>query len=410
VTQMATTRADRAAELRAALVDELRTQGKITSAAVEAAFRTVPRERFMPADTPLDIAYGVDSSVVTKRDSSGVALSSVSAAYIQARMLEQAELRPGHRVLEVGSGGLNAAYIAEIVGPEGGVVSVEIDPDVTDRAAALLDETGYASRVRVLVADAEHGVPGEEPFDAIIVTVGAWDIAPAWLDQLAPDGVLVLPLIMNAVTRTIGFRRDGDHLVSTSTEVAGFVPMQGDGSHGDRVFLLPDPNGRNVRLSYDSGAPEDMSQLDGVLGTDQTEEWSGITIKHGISFADLHLWLAWHFEGFCRLSADEGTDLAAQKRWFPFAVVRGAGFAYLALREALEGAGAEFGARAYGRDGQLAAAAMVEQITAWDRHGRHTSPTFAYWPTGSDRSQIPSDATVMDKTHGVITISWPTSS
>jgi protein-L-isoaspartate(D-aspartate) O-methyltransferase len=68
VTQMAATRADRASELCAALVDELRTQDKIMRAAVEAAFRTVPRERFMPADSPLDVAYGVDSSVVTKRD------------------------------------------------------------------------------------------------------------------------------------------------------------------------------------------------------------------------------------------------------------------------------------------------------------------------------------------------------
>jgi len=407
---MAATRADRAAELRAALVDELRTQNKIMSAAVEAAFRAVPRERFMPADTPLDVAYGVDISVVTKLDGSGVALSSVSAAYIQARMLEQAELRPGHRVLEIGSGGLNAAYLAEIVGTEGRVVSVDIDSEVTDRAAALLDETGYASRVRVLVADAEHGVPGEEPFDAIIVTVGAWDIAPAWLDQLAPHGVIVLPLIMNGVTRTIGFRRDGDHLISTSTEVAGFVPMQGDGSHPDWVFLLPDANGRNVRLSFDSGAPQDMNQLDGVLATERIEVWSSVTVKHRVSFADLHLWLAWYLDGFCRLSADQGTDLAVQKRWFPFAVVRGAGFAYLALRDALDGAGAEFGARAYGSDGQLAATAMVEQIQAWDRDGQHTSPTFAYWPTGSDRSQIPADATVMDKTHGVVTISWPTSS
>jgi len=405
VTQTAAT--DRAAELRGALADELRAQNKIISSAVEAAFRAVPRERFMPADTPLDIAYGVDSSVVVKRDERGVALSSVSAAYIQARMLEQAELRPGMRVLEIGSGGLNAAYIAEIVGPHGGVVSIDIDPEVTDRAATLLDETGYGGRVRVLLADAEHGVPGEGPFDAIIVTVGAWDVAPAWLDLLTRDGMLVVPLVMNGVTRTIGFRRHGDHLVSTSTEVAGFVPMQGDGSHAELVIPLPDAGGGKVTLSFDSGVPQDTGQLDGVLSTDQTEVWSGITVEHGESFADLHLWLAWHLDGFCRLSADEDTALAAQKRWFPFAVVRGAGFAYLALREALEGAGAEFGAHANGHDGQLAATAIVQQIRAWDHDGRHTSPTFAYWPTGSDRTQISTEAAVMNKTHGAVTISWP---
>ena len=401
--------ADRAAELRATLVEKLRADEKITSPAVEAAFRAVARERFLPADIPLETAYGVDDSVVTKRDQHGVAVSSVSAAYIQARMLEQAELRPGMTVLEIGSGGLNAALIAEIVGNQGRVVSVDIDPEVTDRAAALLNETGYGGRVRVLVADAEHGVPGEGPFDAIIVTVGAWDIAPSWLDQLATDGVLVLPLIMNGVTRTIGFRREDDHLTSTSTEVAGFVPMQGAGRHPERVFLLTDPNGKQVKLRFDSGVPDDMSQLDGVLATERTQVWSAVTIKHQTSFADLHLWFACFLPGFCLLAVDDGTEMAAERgSWFPFGVVRGSAFAYLAVRPALDGAGVEFGARAYGRDGELAATALVEQIQAWDRNGRYTEPTFGYWPAGSDRAQIPADAAVMEKTYGVVTISWPT--
>jgi protein-L-isoaspartate(D-aspartate) O-methyltransferase len=119
------TDAGRAAELRAAMVSELCGQGKVTRLPVEAAFRVVPRERFMPAGTDLAVAYGFDSSVVTKRDEHGVAISSVSAAYIQARMLELAELVAGATVLEVGSGGLNAALIAEIIGPNGRVVSVD---------------------------------------------------------------------------------------------------------------------------------------------------------------------------------------------------------------------------------------------------------------------------------------------
>jgi protein-L-isoaspartate(D-aspartate) O-methyltransferase len=400
--------ADRAAELRAALVETLRADGKITSPAVEASFRAVARERFLSADVALDVAYGVDSSVVTKRDEHGAALSSVSAAYIQGRMLEQAELQPGMTVLEVGSGGLNAAYIAEIVGEEGHVVSVDIDPEVTDRAARLLDDTGYGGRVAVTAVDASHGVPDEGPFDAIIVTVGAWDIAPSWLNDLVDYGVLVLPLIMNGVTRTIGFRRDGHHLVSTSTEVAGFVPMQGAGQHAERVFLLPDPNGNNVKLRFDSDVPSGLDNLDGVLATERTDVWSGATIKHQTSFADLHLWFAWFLPGFCLLAVDDGTELAAERgSWFPFGVVRGSAFAYLAVRPALDGAGVEFGARAYGRDGEMAAAAMVEQIQSWDRDGRRAEPSFAYWPTGTDHSRIPAGAAVMNKTHGAVTICWP---
>ena len=124
------------------------------------------------------IAISQEQAGPTFTDRLDAMISSVSAAYIQARMLEQAESQPGMTVLEVGSGGLNAAYIAEIVGEKGHVVSVDIDPEVTDRAARLLDDTGYTGRVAVTAVDAAHGVP-DGPFDAIIVTVGAWDIAPS---------------------------------------------------------------------------------------------------------------------------------------------------------------------------------------------------------------------------------------
>lgn len=214
---------DRAVRLRSALVDRLLADGHITSPAVESAFVVVARHRFLPADIPVETAYGYDNPVVTRRDSHDLAISSVSAAYLQARMLEQANLRRGMTVLEVGSGALNAALIAEIVGPDGHVVSVDIDPDVTDRAANLLAEAGFGSRVRVLVADAANGVQGEGPFDAIIVTVGAWVLTPALVDQLVADGILVLPLIMDGVIRVIGFRRTGNYLTITSTDGAGFV-------------------------------------------------------------------------------------------------------------------------------------------------------------------------------------------
>ena len=399
-----------AAELRDKVTDELIAAGYIKSAPVEAAFRVVPRHAFVPADTPLDVTYHIDKSVVTKRDEQGIAISSVSATYIQVAMIEQAELRQGMSVLEVGSGGYNAALLAEVVGPDGQVVSVDIDPEVTDRAATLLEAAGYGSRVTVITADAGHGVPGHGPFDAIVVTVGAWDLSPAWLRQLTVDGRLVVPVRMNGVSRSIAFRRDNDHLLSTSAVVCGFVPMQGAGEHVDREFRLPDANGRVVTLRFDAGVPDDPALLDGVLAGERSELWSGVTIKHGVSFADLYLWLAGRLPGFCRLAAEEGTELAQERKtWFPFAAARGDSFAYLSARPALEGAGAEFGARAYGRHGQEAATAMVEQIQAWDEQARNRpEPTFAYWPTGSAPAHLPKGVAVLNKTHGLVTISWPT--
>ncbi|WP_086820205.1 methyltransferase, FxLD system [Allokutzneria sp. NRRL B-24872] len=398
-----------AAASRNALVDKLLANAMITSPVVERAFRTVPRHLFVAEGTPLDVTYNVDNSVAIKRDRDGVIISSTSAAYIQARMIEQAEVGPGMSVLEIGSGGYNAALLAEVVGPDGRVVSVDIDPDVTERARDLLEATGYGSQVTVLQADAENPLPGlHEPVDAILVTVGAWDLAPAWLEHLSADGRIVVPLRMNGITRVIGFRREGDHLVSTSAEVAGFVPMQGEGAHDERVFLLPEANGHHVKLRFDGDVPQDMSLLDGVLATERTEVWSGVTIKHGVSFADLHLWFAAFLPGFCKLAVDEGTRMASERKsWFPFGVVRGDSFAYLAVCPALDGGGAEFGARAYGEHGDVPATAMVEQIQAWDRQARDVEPTFAYWLTGSHLPEFDNDTAVLAKTHGLVTISWP---
>jgi protein-L-isoaspartate(D-aspartate) O-methyltransferase len=399
-----------AAERRDALVDQLVATGRITSAAVERAFRTVPRHLFMPEGTPLEDAYAVDQSVVMKRDPRGRALSSVSAAYIQARMIEQAGLGPGMSVLEIGAGGLNAALLAEVVGPHGRVVSVDIDPEVLDRADRLLTAAGYADHITLVHADAEHPVPElGGRVDAVVVTVGAWDVAPAWLWQLAEGGALVVPLRMNGVTRTIGFTRDGDHLSSTSAAIAGFVPMQGAGAHDDHVVTLTDGEGRQVTFTFHTDLPTDMNRLDGVLTTERTSAWSGVTIGKQVSFADLHLWFACFLPGFCRLSADDSTLAGDETRWFPFGTVSGGSFAYLVVRPALDGAGAEFGASAFGPDGDHAAATMIEQIRAWDRQTRYAAPpTFAYWPAGSRRPPADDNTAVLAKRHGEVTVAWPT--
>jgi methyltransferase of FxLD system len=238
---------------------------------------------------------------ITKADAHGAHLSSVSAPWLQAAMIRQAGIALGMRVLEIGSGGYNAALLAEIAGNDGLVVSMDIDPDITARASAALAAAGYGERVEVVTADGEHGVSDHAPYDAIVVTVGAWDIPPAWLSQLAGDGTLVLPLRMNTITRSIAFRRAGDHLVSTSAEMCGFVPMQGAGARAERTFRLPYPRGGHVELRFDHEAPSDRSLLDGALAAGHVTAWSGVRIGHAVSFADLHLWLAGFLPGFCRV-------------------------------------------------------------------------------------------------------------
>jgi protein-L-isoaspartate O-methyltransferase len=99
-----------------------------------------------------------DEAIVTKHDAHGVPVSSSSQPAIMASMLERLDLREGQRVLEVGTGtGYNAALIAEIVGPRGDVVSVELDPDLARRARSVLQQAGY--RVRSSPAtDAQAGL------------------------------------------------------------------------------------------------------------------------------------------------------------------------------------------------------------------------------------------------------------
>jgi protein-L-isoaspartate(D-aspartate) O-methyltransferase len=228
----------------------------------------------------------------------------------------------------------------------------------------------------------------------------------------------VVPLRMNGVTRTIALRRDAaGHLASTSTEVAGFVPMQGDGAHPERTLRLPDRQGRHVTLHFDSDVTTDPALLDGVLTAGRTERWSGITIGRSVSFADLYLWFASFLPGFCQLTVDDGVDLAFEDgRWFPVGAACGDSFTYLVVRPLVDDSttdsGVEFGARAYGPHGDASVALMVEQIQAWHRHARcGPAPTFAYWPTGTDPADQPTQpattTVVLPKTYGVLTISWP---
>ncbi|AYF26698.1 hypothetical protein CSH63_04315 [Micromonospora tulbaghiae] len=126
----------------ARLVDQLLADQWITSPAVRAAFRGVPRHLFAADGISLDVAYTNDV-IITRRGPDGRATSSISAPWLQAYMLEQAGLRPGARVLEVGSGGYNAALIADIFGPGGTVTTVDIDAAVIDRARTTLDRAGY---------------------------------------------------------------------------------------------------------------------------------------------------------------------------------------------------------------------------------------------------------------------------
>jgi len=404
---------DQAGELRRAMADRLLAQGWISSPAVEAAFRAVPRHLFVPTGTPLDMAYATDAAPVAKTSPDGVNLSTVSAPWLQARMIAQAGIEPGMRVLEIGSGGYNAALLAEVTGRDGLVVTVDIDPDITAFASVALKAAGYGDRVRVVTADGEHGYQDDAPYDAIIVTVQAWDIPPAWTGQLVPGGTLVVPLRMNLVGRSLAFRRESDRrLASLSAELCGFVPMQGTGAHQEHSFRVPDPGGGHVTLRFDQSLPDAPSQLEGALASGPVTEWSGVTIPNATSFEDLHLWLASFLPGFCKVGAGKGTALASlgvSRGWFPYGAAHGDSFCYQASRR-LGGDGQiefEFGAGGYGPRAANVAAAFNDQVRHWDASGRDLpGDAFAFWPAGTEIPDMPGPVSVFPKAHGTVTVSW----
>jgi protein-L-isoaspartate(D-aspartate) O-methyltransferase len=396
-----------AIELRDQVVDALIADGTIVSKDVEAVMRKVPRHRFAPEASLQDV-YSPYSAVVTKQDERGIATSSVSAPQIQAMMLEQAAIAPGMNVLEIGSGGLNAAYLAELVGEAGTVTTIDIDPDVTARATRLLAEAGY-SHVNVVLTDAATGVADHAPYDRILVTAGAWDIPPVWIRQLAIGGRLVVPLRMRGLTRSIAFERVGDHLISTTARICGFVAMQGAAAHQEQLLLV---NGTDeIGLRFDDGLPAEPSLLDNAVRTARTEIWTTVTVGLREPIDTLQLYLATMLPGFCIMAVDPDLDtglVAPGNRWFSPAAVDGPNFAYLTTRRTTDDRHVEYGVHAFGPTGPAFAETVAEHVRAWAReHRGGPGPRICVLPAGTPDDRLPPHECVIDKAHSRITLSWP---
>ncbi|MEU4819904.1 methyltransferase, FxLD system [Micromonospora aurantiaca] len=390
---------------RARLVDTLLADGAITSPAVEAAFRRVPRHLFTPSGVSVEAAYA-DDVVVTRRGPDGKATSSISAPWLQAAMLHAAHLQPGARVLEVGSGGYNAALIAEVVGPHGTVTSIDIDPAVIAHARTALDTAGYP-HVAAVHADADKGWAAAAPYDAIIVTVETSDIPPAWTDQLAPDGVLVAPLRMRGHTRCLTLVRDGVHLVATNALVCGFVPMQGAGANPVTPHHL---RGDDVTVFIDDPVTEalDLRALPAALDGPRHDAWSPVTTPPATPFDTLHLWLASqpHPHGLLAVDRQRAADLAPQNWVACPALLTADSIAYLATRQ-LDDTTWQFGAHGYGPRVTTLTGHILDLIAAWDRHHRHQpGPHIAVYPTGTAPSPTNHLRLLIPRPHTTIAITW----
>ena len=249
--------------LRAHLVRQLRDEGAIRSRSVQTAFRTVAREDFLAAvvaEQGLEAVYR-DEAIVTKRDLRGLPLSSSSQPSLMAEMLELLDARPGDRVLEIGSGtGYNAALLKHIVGDRGRVTTIDIDAQLARGAQQALRGGRY--RVSVSVGDGRGGHLGAAPYDRIIVTACADELASAWIEQLRDGGRMIVPLRLDpdgAALQIIPvFERTGAGTRSIGLTWGGFMPLHG-GDGGWRpppctLTASQSSNGHHTMLASLSGA------------------------------------------------------------------------------------------------------------------------------------------------------------
>jgi protein-L-isoaspartate(D-aspartate) O-methyltransferase len=160
----------------------LRRRG-IGDQAVLRAMDEVPREHFVERSF-LDAAYADHALPIACGQT-------ISQPYVVAYMTEQLGVRPRHRVLEVGTGsGYQAAVLSRLARE---VVTIERYRTLAEAAQARLQRLGF-DNVEVVLGDGLAGDPSRAPFDRIIVTAAAEEVPDELLDQLAEDGVMVVPL------------------------------------------------------------------------------------------------------------------------------------------------------------------------------------------------------------------------
>ena len=197
---------------RLKLVELLKSQG-ISNTKVLEALRKVPRHKFVPA-SHRSLAYQNRALPIGNEQT-------ISQPFIVGYMTEAAEIAPGDKVLEIGTGsGYQAAVLGELAKD---VYSIEIIPELADSARTLLREMGYKN-VQVKTGNGYLGWPEHAPFDAIIVTAAPDEVPQALVDQLGVGGKMVVPVGSGSQQMVI-ITRNESGVVERRTIPVAFVPM-----------------------------------------------------------------------------------------------------------------------------------------------------------------------------------------
>ncbi|MER6271661.1 methyltransferase, FxLD system [Streptomyces sp900105755] len=397
-----------AARLRERMADTVIEKGWAPSPRVQAALREVPRHRFVP-EAPLETAYHDDLAVVTVRESPQTALSSVSAAWLQADMIEQLRPEPGMTVLEVGSGGYNAELLTHVLGERGHVVTVDVDAYVVHRTQRLCAEAG-SGRVTAVLGDGGLGAPGHVPakgFDGIVITHNASDIAPAWREQLAEGARLVVPLEMGGYTRSLTLVRRGAVLHCEHWTYCGFVRDRGAAARTAPAVPLA---GGEVTVRWEDGEPGGTAGIEAALRGPRHELTTGLVVRGIFNFETLQVYAATTLPGFCRLATSKGSALVAQQD--AAAMLSDGSLAYLTYRKIKDAPDpadrlTEFFIHGYGPAADELAERFADSVRTWDQQVRESGyPPMTVHPAGTPDEQLPT-GDVLDKPSARLVFQWP---
>jgi protein-L-isoaspartate(D-aspartate) O-methyltransferase len=169
---------------RKQIVESLEHLGYIKSQAVKKSMLKIRREDFVPKE------YLRDAYIDTPLPIPGNA--TISALHMHAISLENLDLKPGDKVLEVGAGsGILLAYAREIVGEKGKVIGIEINPETYEFAKKNLKKTRYWNKVKLVLGDGSLGLPKEAPFDKILISAAAPDFPKPLIEQLKVGGIIL---------------------------------------------------------------------------------------------------------------------------------------------------------------------------------------------------------------------------
>jgi protein-L-isoaspartate(D-aspartate) O-methyltransferase len=400
---------------RAGLVDALRDAGRVRSPAVEHALRTVPRHLFLPG-LPVTAAYADEAVAVQFAD--GVATSSASQPSMIAIMLEQLDLRPGHRVLEIGAGtGYNAALMASVVGPAGAVTSVDIDEELVDRAAVQLADAGVRT-VELVAADGALGYAPRAPYDRIVLTVGSDDVRPEWVAQLAPGGRLLLPLSVHGSQLSIAFDLGPDGLLrSDSVRSCAFIRLRGEAASPEASVVLEGTGFALQPVERDPGPEPAMA----TAALDEPGELVASAVQLGSMdvWDGFGLWLALTEPGSCRMLA---TEPEADPSRGLVAFERAGGTVALAAgpEDALPGLAAVVpqpgttpgpgmvGVRPFGPGGPVLAARLLAALERWAAAGRPEAMDWQFTVVPRrDADVVPAGGIVLAKRHCTLLAALP---